>query len=264
MTILAKIGSCRQKPADSFAGKNYFCQSGFYRGKKTGFSTFWQKPANPVTRSRNLHHLYLVQVSGRRNFQTDLGVWFDEKLMLGLIKRNFKHVTSPTFVMLYKSMVRSHLDCCCIVWTPDRKGDIEALEKVQKRATKMLPALKNLSYKDRLKACNISTLYIIDVSETFKILTGDALVSPTLITASSCITRGNNLRLQKNRFKYDLRKYCFTNRVVNIWNSLPNYVVYANTTNVFKNRLDKFWQDQEIIYDFKTQLEGTGSRSGVE
>jgi len=51
-----------------------------------------------------------------------------------------------------------------------------------------------------------------------------------------------------------------------MWNSLPNYVVSANTrpTNVFKNRLDKFWQDQEIIYDFKAQLEGTGSRSEVE
>ena len=68
----------------------------------------------------------------------------------------------------------------------------------------------------------------------------------------------------KNRFKYDLRKYCFTNRVVNIWNSLPNYVVSANTTNVFKNRKHKFWQDQEIICDYKAQLEGTGSRSGVE
>jgi len=49
-----------------------------------------------------------------------------------------------------------------------------------------------------------------------------------------------------------------------MWNSLPNYVVSANTTNVLKNRLDKFWQDQEIIYDFKAQLEGTGSRSGVQ
>ena len=84
--------------------------------------------------------------------------------------------------------------------------------------------------------------------ETYKILTGKYdMVSPTLTRASSCITRGNDLRLQKNRFKYDLRKYCFCNRVVNIWNSLPNYVVSANTTNVFKNRLDKFWHDQEIM-----------------
>ena len=40
-------------------------------------------------------------------------------------------------------MVRSHLDYCSSVWAPYRKGDIEALEKVQRRATKILPALKN-------------------------------------------------------------------------------------------------------------------------
>jgi len=73
------------------------------------------------------------------------------------------------------------------------------------------------------------------------------------------------MRLQKkSRFKYDLRKYCLCNRVVNTWNSLPNYVVSANTTNVFMNRLNKFWYDQEIIYNFKAQLKGTGSRSAVD
>ena len=61
-------------------------------------------------------------------------------------------MTIPTFVALHKSMVRSHLDYCCPVWLPYRKGDIEALEKVQKRATEMIPALKKLHYKDRLKA----------------------------------------------------------------------------------------------------------------
>jgi len=66
----------------------------------------------------------------------------------------------PTFVALYKSMVRSHLDYFCPVWSPYRKGDIEALEKVQKRATKLIPVLKNLPYKDHLlKACNMSTLH---------------------------------------------------------------------------------------------------------
>ena len=67
----------------------------------------------------------------------------------------------PTSVTLYKSMVRSHLDYCCPDWSPYRKEDIEALEKVQKRATKLIPGLKNLPYKDRLKACNrpMSTLH---------------------------------------------------------------------------------------------------------
>ena len=73
--------------------------------------------------------------------------------MFGLINRNFKHMTIPTFVALYKSIIRSHLDYFCPVWSPNRKGDIEALEKVQKRATKLIPVLKNLPYKDRLKAC---------------------------------------------------------------------------------------------------------------
>ena len=50
---------------------------------------------------------------------------------------------------------------------------------------------------------------------------------------------------------------------MNTWNSLPNWVISANTTNTFKNRLDKFWQNQEIIYDFQAQLEGAGSHSEV-
>jgi len=98
--------------------------------------------------------------------------------MVGLINRNFKHMSIPTFVALYKSMVRSHLNYCCPVWSPYRKGDIEALEKVQKRATKLIPALKNLLYKDRFKACtgNMSTLHYRrvrgDMIETYKILSG--------------------------------------------------------------------------------------------
>jgi len=63
--------------------------------------------------------------------------------------------------------------------------------------------------------------------------------------------------------KYDLRKYSFSVRVVNIWNSLPNWVVSANTTDTFKARLDKFWYNRYIVYDFRAQLQGTGTRSEV-
>ena len=52
--------------------------------------------------------------------------------MLGIIKRNFNYLTISSFVLLYKSMVRSHLDYCSSVWVPYKKGDIELLEKVQK------------------------------------------------------------------------------------------------------------------------------------
>jgi len=56
-----------------------------------------------------------------------------------------------------------------------------------------------------------------------------------------------------------LRKYSFCARVVNIWNSLPNEVVEANTVNVFKNRLDKHWSNQDVLFDFNADLTGTGS-----
>ena len=130
-------------------------------------------------------------------------------------------------------MVRSHLDYCCPVWSPYRKGDIEALEKVQKRATKMIPALKNLPYKDCLKACNISTLHYRQLSgdmiETYNIPSGkyDTNVVPNLTTTGIQATRGNDLRIFKTHFKYDLRKFYFTNRVVDVWNSLPNWIVMA-------------------------------------
>jgi len=90
--------------------------------------------------------------------------------------------------------------------------------------------------------------------ETYKIITGKyyAYVAPTLIKGSTSITRGNDLRLQKYHVKYDLHKFSFANRVANTWNSLPNWVVSANTTNTFKSRLDKFWQNQDVIYNFKS------------
>ena len=59
---------------------------------------------------------------------------------------------------------------------------------------------------------------------------------------------------------------CFTNRVVNTWNSLRNWIVRptAESTNIiFKTRLDTFWHNQDIMYDFRAQLEGTGSRSEI-
>jgi len=101
--------------------------------------------------------------------------------------------------------------------------------------------------------------------ETYKIITGkcQGCIAPGLIKEDIYVTRGNYLRLQKLRVGYDLRKFGFSNRVVNKWNSLANWVVSANITNTFKARLDKFWHNQDTVYDFRTQLQRTGSRSEV-
>jgi len=67
------------------------------------------------------------------------------------------------------------------------------------------------------------------------------------------ITRGNKFKLVPQHCKYDLRKHYFTNRVVPIWNSLPNNVVMADNINLFKNHLDKFWSSCEFVYSYRAQ-----------
>ena len=129
---------------------------------------------------------------------------------------------------------------------PYKKGDIKVLEKVQKKATKIIPEIRHLPYRDRLKVCKLPTLRYRQVRramiEIYKILTGkyDADVTPRVIRVYGSTTRGNVLKLDKGRARYDLRKYYFTNRVVNDWNSFPNHVVLSETTNTFKSRLDKY------------------------
>ena len=83
-------------------------------------------------------------------------------------------------------MVRSQLDYCSSEWSSYKKGDTDAIEKVQKRATKVLPELKNKSYIEQLKMCNLPTLHFRQISgdmmEVFKILTGkyDTAAAPVM------------------------------------------------------------------------------------
>jgi len=51
--------------------------------------------------------------------------------------------------------------------------------------------------------------------------------------------------------QYDIRKYSFCYRVVIVWNSLPDYVIEADSVHTFKSRLDKYWANQEFVFNFK-------------
>ena len=59
-----------------------------------------------------------------------------------------------------------------------------------------------------------------------------------------------------------MRKFNFTNRVISVWNTLPDTVVSANTIDTFKARLDRFWSDQEVKYHCKSDII-TGSQVSV-
>ena len=63
------------------------------------------------------------------------------------------------------------------------------------------------------------------------------------------VTWGNDFRLSKNTSHYDLRKFSFTNRIVNIWKRLPNAVVDVDPLDLLKSKLDNFWMSQYVKYD---------------
>ena len=138
------------------------------------------------------------------------------------------------------------------------------------RATKLVMKLKHLKYKERLERLKLQTLRYRrtrgDMIEVYKILTESNCksVNSELELHKKRVTRGHNLKLVNSRCHYDLRKYSFAVRVVNIWNSLPVSVISANNVNTFKNRLDKCWANQKLIFDYESSLTGTGNRSFVD
>ena len=68
--------------------------------------------------------------------------------------------------MLYKALVRPHVEYANLIWSPYKKGDIETIEKVQKRATKLVISLKKSPYKERLLQLNLHTLKYRRLRET--------------------------------------------------------------------------------------------------
>src|SRR5215467_11751771 len=166
--------------------------------------------------------------------------------ILGLIRRNIAHKSKEVILRLYKSLVRPHLEYCIQVWSPYLKKDIELLEKVQRRATKMISELRHLSYEQRLNRLGLITLEKRrirgDFMQAFKIIKGIDKVDYTRFFTLNVDrrTRGHRYKLIKKRTKLAMRKNFFSQRVVSAWNKLPDRVVEVNSVNAFKNELDRF------------------------
>ena len=112
-------------------------------------------------------------VLGRITQETDLGVTFSADMkvseqcwiaaskgnqILGLIRRTITYKEKQLIVPMYKAIVRPHLEYCIQAWRPYRKKDMDKLERIQLRATKMIPELRDLSYESRLLQCGLTTL----------------------------------------------------------------------------------------------------------
>ena len=130
-------------------------------------------------------------------------------------------------------------------WAPYLKKDINALEKVQHRATKMITTLRKLPYEQRLKECNLTTLEERrrrgDMLETHKIMHGlERIPEVTFFARGDTLRRGHTLKIYKERSKREPRRNFFSQRVVIPWNALPERVVCSKSTLQFKIEFDKF------------------------
>jgi hypothetical protein len=140
-------------------------------------------------------------------------------------------------------MIRPHLDYCIQAWRPHLKKDINRLEQVQRRATKLVEDLSDFRYEDRLKCLRLTTLGTrflrADLIEVYKIFCGlDCIDSGSMFDLSVANRRGHDLKLFKKGFRLDVGKFKFSNRVCDEWNLLTNRIVKAESLNIFKARLD--------------------------
>ena len=124
-------------------------------------------------------------------------------------------------------------------WSLQLRKDIDAIEKIQRRATRWIPGLARLSYEERLKETELYSRERRqlrgDMIEMFKIMKGKDKISTDELfnRVDSDRTRGHSLRVKKRRVKTVVRQWTFTQRVVNAWNGLPGKVVAAETVDKF-------------------------------
>jgi len=174
--------------------------------------------------------------------------------VLGIIKRNFVMNDEEDFRLLFNGYVRPHLEYCVQVWNPYLKKDIECLEKVQRRATKLVKGLKNRPYSERLALLRTSSLekrrWRGDLIQAYRIVKGIDKVNVEhffeIDDGGGHDLRGHNLKVKVQRSRLQLRQGFFSQRVVCAWNSLPSSVVEASSVKTFKKRLDDWSQDVDL------------------
>ena len=219
------------------------------------------KTSGGMSYTYNFHKLLQVHE------EKDLGVVVDDKLlfrkhistkiskantMIFLIKHTFKHLDAEMFNLLYKSLVRPQLEYASNVWSPTLKMDINSLEKVQRRATRLVPEISSLSYTDRLQHLKLPTLQfrrlrqdlIFIFKHTQQLITLNTRThckvcphNPDMLTPSlSITTRGHPHKFQIHHHQ-GIRNRFLTSRALNSWNSLNPSTVNSRSVNQFKNLL---------------------------
>jgi ribonucleases P/MRP protein subunit RPP40 len=217
----------------------------------------------------NNHHDYWMETSGGRtklnvtNSEKDLGVIVSDDLkweaqcsrvaskgnrMLGILRRSFASRDTDLWKKLYITYVRPLLEFAVPVWSPYLEGDIATIEKVQRRATR-IPFERFASIPSYTERCKLMGLQQLekrrirgDVIQWFKLERNAEKVvwaSPVSRVDGRC---GRRTQMRGETVKNcDQRWNFFINRIVNIWNDLPDKVVEAQSVNSLKGKLDKIY-----------------------
>ncbi|EMP36996.1 hypothetical protein UY3_05797 [Chelonia mydas] len=195
---------------------------------------------------------------GRSTVERDLVVTVDHKLntsqqcntvakksniILGYIKRSVVSMTQGVILLLYSMLIRPQLEYCVQVWVPHFRIDVDKLEEVQRRATKMIKDLENTIYEGRLKKIGLFSTEKRrlrgDMITVFKYIEGCCKEEGEKLfpLTSQDRTRSNGLKLQQGQFRLDVRKNFLTLRVVKHWIKLLREVVESPSLELFKSRI---------------------------
>nr|VZI25047.1 unnamed protein product [Spirometra erinaceieuropaei] len=191
--------------------------------------------------SLRAYHLKDIRLPAESS-QKDLGVWIQNNLNPTLQRHKAAKNAMGVLHAIQRAFVNFNQ-----AWRPWLVKDQAYLERVHRRATKLVNGLNGQSYTDRLNCINLFPLcYRLqrgDLILVYKIIHGLAHglkfedmfywhLSPNL--------RGHSMKLRTTMSRLNLRSELFTQRVVEKWNDHPRSVVEATSLQLFKKRLDDY------------------------
>ena len=170
-----------------------------------------------------------------------------------LMSKAFHRCHPEVCAKIFTTCDRPILEFSGPVWSPHLVRDAEALERVQRWATRIPYGQSRPTYPDRLRQLGIQSFaerrlrgdLIVTYRATHQILYG----LDTLDTFSLNLNhlRGHQYKLRKQMFRTTARQQFLPNRVFDVWNNLPISVVEAPSVNAFKSRYDSWCNQRSNI-----------------